>query len=409
MSLSGLFRAVQNESTVPLLLRRWRQCADVLDQLPQSRIAERVPGGHAVTCAAVDQDPEDLAIGLTPHPHGAKTGPSAASASVLPMAAGAVELVGLRAFGDLLRSLRHRVLQGARLRGYERKPVAGVVGSAAADECCEAAASCKFSPVHDQAFAPRRQYKCMENQAGSGAAEPSLLIFDCDGVLVDSEILVCTAVSEELTRLGYGITPAEVVHRFAGRPEREILAEVAEHWGRPVPAAYYKAMKHRVDLAFRTELQAIAGVAPMLARVRIPKCVASSSAPAKLEQGLRHTGLLSYFRRSERVPVAGSAAAPDVVSAQWVIRGKPAPDVFVFAAGCMRTPVHSCLVVEDSVPGVRAACAAGMRVFGFTGGSHCGPAHAERLLEAGAERVLTHMDELPAALPSAFAENGQNA
>ncbi len=219
--------------------------------------------------------------------------------------------------------------------------------------------------------------------------EPELLIFDCDGVLVDSEILVCTAVSEELTRLGYPITPQDVVRRFAGRPEREILAEVEAEWGQPVPRAYFTAMKERVSVAFRSELQAVAGVAEMLTRLRLPKCVASSSAPAKLEQGLRYVGLFDFF-------------APNVMSAQLVGRGKPAPDVFIFAAGWMRTPVHRCVVIEDSEPGVRAARAAGMRVLGFTGGSHCVPDHGERLLAAGAERVLTHMQELPEALPAAF-------
>lgn len=220
--------------------------------------------------------------------------------------------------------------------------------------------------------------------------EIDLLIFDCDGVLVDSEILVCTAVAEELTRLGYPISWEDVVRRFAGRPEREILAEVAADWGQSVPPAYFSAMKERVDRAFRSELQAMAGTLEVLPHVQIPKCVASSSAPAKLAQGLRHTGLYNLF-------------APNIVSVHSVARGKPAPDVFIFAAGWMRTPVQRCLVIEDSVPGTRAASAAGMRVFGFAGGSHCTPGHAEGLLEAGAERVLLHMEELPEALPKAFA------
>ncbi len=225
----------------------------------------------------------------------------------------------------------------------------------------------------------------------SDAHEPRLLIFDCDGVLVDSEILVCTAMSEELTRLGYPITPENVVRRFAGRPEREIMREVADDWGRPVPPAYFAAMKERVSRAFESELQAIAGAAEVIGRMHLPRVVASSSAPHKLEQGLRFVGLYPLF-------------APHIISAHSVAAGKPSPDVFIFAAGWMRTSVHDCLVIEDSEPGVRAACAAGMRVFGFTGGSHCVPGHGERLLQAGAQRVLTHMRELPEAVPSAFAE-----
>ena len=221
------------------------------------------------------------------------------------------------------------------------------------------------------------------------STEPELLIFDCDGVLVDSELLVCTAVSEELTQLGYSITPEEVIRRFAGRPEREIMAEVREDWGQAVPPAYFSAMKERVHRVFTGELQAIAGAAELLRRIRMPKCVASSSAPAKLEQGLRHVGLYDFF-------------APNIVSAQLVAHGKPSPDVFIFAAGWMRTPVQRCLVIEDSVPGVRAARSAGMKVFGFTGGSHCAPGHADRLLQAGAEQVVAHMRHLPEALSFAF-------
>lgn len=225
----------------------------------------------------------------------------------------------------------------------------------------------------------------------SDAYEPALLIFDCDGVLVDSEIIVCTAMSEELTRLGYPLTPADTVRRFAGRPEREIMGEIAEDWGRPVPPAYFAAMKGRVSRAFQSELKAIDGAADVIGRIHLPKVVASSSAPQKLEQGLRFAGLYPLF-------------APHIISAHSVHAGKPSPDVFIFAAGWMRTPVQACLVIEDSEPGVRAARAAGMRVFGFTGGSHCGPDHGDRLLRAGAERVVTHMRELPGALPAAFAE-----
>ena len=121
-------------------------------------------------------------------------------------------------------------------------------------------------------------------------------------------------------------------------------------------------------------------------------------------------------RRAEIVAAAGrliarhgleaagllSRVAPNLVSASWVARGKPAPDVFTYAAGWMRVPVRECVVVEDSVPGVTAARAAGMRAVGFAGGGHCPPGHAGRLLEAGAERVVGHMRDLPAALPEAF-------
>jgi HAD superfamily hydrolase (TIGR01509 family) len=227
-------------------------------------------------------------------------------------------------------------------------------------------------------------------------AETELIIFDCDGVLIDSEMLVCTLVAEELTRLGYSITPEQVVARYAGRPEREILADIARDWGQPVPLAYKEATTRRIHEAFTSELQAIPGVAATLAKIRIPICVASSSGPEKLKLGLSFVSLYEYF-------------APNVVSAVYVAHGKPAPDVFIYAAGSMRTPVDRCLVIEDSLPGVRAARAAGMRVFGFTGGSHCTPDHSDRLLEAGAERVIGSMAELEQALPAAFVDVAAHA
>jgi HAD superfamily hydrolase (TIGR01509 family) len=225
-----------------------------------------------------------------------------------------------------------------------------------------------------------------------------LIVFDCDGVLIDSEVLVCTFCSEELTRLGYPITPAEVVARYAGRPEREIIAHIEQQWARAVPPEYFSAMKRRIQHAFRHELRAVPYVDEVLRRVRIPMCVASSSNPEKLRMGLEATGLFSHFARE-------GSATPAVISAAWVTHGKPAPDVFIYAAGWMRTPVENCLVLEDSVPGVRAARAAGMRVFGFTGGAHCDASHAARLLEAGAEQVLPDMRDLLRELPHLFAPN----
>ena len=217
-----------------------------------------------------------------------------------------------------------------------------------------------------------------------------LIVFDCDGVLIDSEIVVCRLVGRELTRAGYPITTEQVIERFAGRPEREMIADVEADWGRPVPDEYFDRYRRLLADAYAADLRAVPGVADVLRRVRLPVCVASSSDPAKLRLGLETAGLYDRF-------------APDLVSASYVAHGKPAPDVFVYAAGWMRTPVDRCVVVEDSIPGTRAARAAGMRVFGFTGGSHCPPGHAGRLIDAGAAHVLTHIRELETLLPEAFA------
>jgi HAD superfamily hydrolase (TIGR01509 family) len=217
----------------------------------------------------------------------------------------------------------------------------------------------------------------------------SLIIFDCDGVLIDSEIVVCRLTSEELTRLGYGVTVEEVIDRFAGRPEREMIADIERDWGRPVPRAFFDRIRVRIDEAYASELRIMPEIAGVLGRIRIDICVASSSYPAKLALGLRSVGLYDRF-------------APNVISASFVTHGKPAPDVFIYAAGWMRKQVAQCLVIEDSVPGVRAAAGAGMRVIGFAGGTHCRPSLRGRLMDAGAECVITDFRELAALVPEAF-------
>lgn len=216
-----------------------------------------------------------------------------------------------------------------------------------------------------------------------------LILFDCDGVLIDSEILVCRLTAEELTRLGYPIALDEVIARFAGRAEASMVAEIERDWGGPVPPEYFTRIRTRITESYAGDLRSIPEVHDTLDLIECAVCVASSSYPDKLRLGLRATGLLDRF-------------GENVISASLVANGKPAPDVFVFAAGWMRMPVAHCLVVEDSVPGVRAARAAGMWVIGFTGGQHCREGHAARLLDAGAERVIDRMSQLRDAVPEAF-------
>lgn len=216
-------------------------------------------------------------------------------------------------------------------------------------------------------------------------AEVELVIFDCDGVLIDSEGLVCRLVSASLVEAGYPVSTEEVIRRFAGRPEREMVAELEAEWKKPLPAGLIDSIRERTARAYQSELRAMPGVKQALGRIGLPVCVASSSYPEKLRQGLEAVGLLSRFD-------------PHVISAQRVAHGKPAPDVFIYAAGWMRSPVANCLVVEDSVYGARAARAAGMRVLGFVGGDHCDPGQGDRLRAAGADEVFEAMDELPALI-----------
>ena len=208
------------------------------------------------------------------------------------------------------------------------------------------------------------------------------LIFDCDGVLIDSEVIVCRIAAEELTNLGYTITTDQVISRFAGRPDREMRAEIESELGRPVPEAYGHRVNERIIEAYASELKIMPGLAEALDQISIPICVASSSYPEKLRLGLQTVDLYDRFM-------------PNVVSATLVARGKPEPDIFLFAAGWMKSSPMRCLVIEDSVPGVRAAARAGIPVIGFTGGEHCGPEHAQRLLQAGAKQTFAQMSDLP--------------
>ncbi len=137
-----------------------------------------------------------------------------------------------------------------------------------------------------------------------------------------------------------------------------------------------------VEQAYYHELRIINGVADALDLLDVPVCVASSSFPEKLKLGLEMVNLYDRF-------------APNVISATSVARGKPEPDVFIFAAGWMRVPPKHCLVVEDSTVAVRAGRSGGMQVFGFAGGAHCGPGYRDRLLDAGAELVFDKMTDLP--------------
>ena len=209
-----------------------------------------------------------------------------------------------------------------------------------------------------------------------------LVIFDCDGVLVDSEVISCRAHAETLTRHGYPITPNQVLHRFLGVSDREARLMVETELGRRLPDDFEAEVKQQT-LAFYTEdLKAIAHVGEAIAAIDLPKCVASSGTPEKIHHGLSSAGLY------ERL-------APHIFSALQVEHGKPAPDLFLFAAGQMKAAPGRCIVIEDSVPGITAARAAGMRVLGFHGGSHCTREHAARLRAAGAHHTFDDMRQLP--------------
>lgn len=212
-----------------------------------------------------------------------------------------------------------------------------------------------------------------------------LVIFDCDGVLLDSEWIACAVDAELLTTHGFPITTDEVIRRFTGVPNHAMFAEIECQLGYPLPAELPVKISARLAERYRTDLKPITNVAETLAELSLPACVASSSMPAKLGLGLIQVGLFEHFY-------------PHIFSTSLVANGKPAPDLFLFAADQMGKSPEGCAVVEDSVAGIRAARAAGMFAIGFTGGSHCPPDHASRLVAAGAQVVIERFSELPAVL-----------
>jgi HAD superfamily hydrolase (TIGR01509 family) len=212
-----------------------------------------------------------------------------------------------------------------------------------------------------------------------------LVIFDCDGVLVDSEVISCRAHAETLTRHGYSITADQVLDRFLGVSERDARLIIEAEIGRRLPDDFEDQIHEATLQFYASDLRPISYVGEAIAAIGLPKCVASSGTPEKIRHGLTCAGLHDQL-------------APHIFSASEVKRGKPAPDLFLFAAEQMLASPPRCLVIEDSVPGVTGALAAGMTVFGFHGGSHCRPGYGDTLRAAGATVTFDDMRQLPALI-----------
>lgn len=215
-----------------------------------------------------------------------------------------------------------------------------------------------------------------------------LIIFDCDGVLVDSEVVSARVLASELTAVGFALSTADCIARYTGISMTSVAERVQSQWGHPLPPDFLERVRARDAAAFQSELQPIEGAREVLAALDWARCVASSGRLEKMRLTLGLTGLLPFVE-------------PHLFSAEMVAQGKPAPDLFLHAAQIMGFPPANCFVVEDSCAGVQAGVAAGMRVLGFTGGSHCTPEAPAVLLAAGAERVFSHMSELPRLLEGA--------
>lgn len=214
---------------------------------------------------------------------------------------------------------------------------------------------------------------------------PELVIFDCDGVLVDSERLIQEVDLELISGLGWPITRAEIFAEHLGRSEDAVIANIERRLGRAVPAGFREQKTAAYDAVLRERLVAVPGVTEAITALRdegMRLCVASSARHARIRLSLRLTGLDILF------------ADEHIVSAEDVEHGKPAPDLFLHAAARLTTSPWRCVVVEDSPAGVAAAKTAGMRVIGY-----CALTPAELLSDADA--LVAQMADLPAAIAAA--------
>lgn len=219
--------------------------------------------------------------------------------------------------------------------------------------------------------------------------QPGLVIFDCDGVLIDSEVLSARALIAELARHGVAVDLGFVARHFIGRAFPVIVTETKQRFGVVLPPNFEQDYRDRLLAAFDADLAVMAGAVEALESLAVPFCVATSSSPARLAGSLR---------------IAGLATLCDgrCFTASEVPRGKPAPDLFLHAAARMGVEPAACVVIEDSAAGIAAALAAGMAAWRFVGGSHFGA--MELPLPEGLQphRTVASFAELRAAAPFLF-------
>ncbi|MEO1038999.1 MAG: HAD-IA family hydrolase [Pseudomonadota bacterium] len=205
------------------------------------------------------------------------------------------------------------------------------------------------------------------------------IIFDCDGVLVNSESLILEVELSGLSQIGLVYERNAFIARFLGMGEPEfeaaLEADCHDRFSRPLPPGFFESLYERRIAAVEKDVRAIAGAHAFASGLSLARAVASSSKTEALAMKLQRTGLAPLFGHH-------------VYSADQVARAKPAPDLFLHAADALGADPSACLVIEDSANGVRAAAAAGMTCWGFTGGGHCPPGHGGALRDAGAAAVF---------------------
>jgi HAD superfamily hydrolase (TIGR01509 family) len=207
------------------------------------------------------------------------------------------------------------------------------------------------------------------------------LIFDCDGVIIDSEILFAEIAVKRFAELDFHMEPIAYCSRFAGMMDTEILDIIAAETGNEVTRQFYDSLREEVEHAFKVQLKAIKGMPALIHQLPMEVSVVSNSHLAHVKHSLRLTGVEDRF-------------ADRVFSSEMVARPKPHPDVYQLALDTIGLETGECWVVEDSVTGVTAARGAGLRVIGFLGGGHIANGHGDELRKAGVEHVVANANEL---------------
>ncbi len=205
-------------------------------------------------------------------------------------------------------------------------------------------------------------------------ARSKLIIFDCDGVLVDSEPLAALAYERVYEKHGMAGVDGSIIAQCIGMKQADIIMKIKALTGHQLPEEVSGDIWSETMNLFTQELQPTAGIAEFLNALPLERCVASSSSIERINHSLSVTGLAKFF---------GEA----IYSSSMVKNGKPAPDIFLFAADKMGVDPADCVVIEDSPLGVQGAVAAGMVAIGYTGGGHTYPEHGARLASAGASQI----------------------
>lgn len=211
------------------------------------------------------------------------------------------------------------------------------------------------------------------------------LIFDCDGVLVDSEVLAKKVLIDKLAKMGYQVNANEFSRKFAGMREEELTARISEESGIQFPKTFTEELLRDVAIAVKTNLQAVPGMHELVSSIDFPKSVVSNSTLKQVEISLEITHMTEFFGNRH-------------FTFDQVERPKPAPDVYLLALEKLSLTPKDCWAIEDSRAGVMAADAAGIKVIGFLGASHITEGHGDMLLEHGAYSLAQNASELKALL-----------